>query len=121
MNQKEFAKRRRQLARMMESDSIAIVPASSPKLRNGDSDYPYRQDSDFYYLTGFSEPDSVMVLVPGRGHAEYILFCRDRDPVAEAWDGPRAGTDGAVEEFGADDAFPISDIDEILPGLMEGK
>ncbi|TDJ35460.1 MAG: Xaa-Pro aminopeptidase [Gammaproteobacteria bacterium] len=121
MNQKEFTKRRRQLTRMMESDSIAIVPAASPKLRNGDADYPYRQDSDFYYLTGFAEPDSVMVLVPGRGHAEYILFCRDRDPKAEAWDGPRAGTDGAVEEFGADDAFPIADINEILPGLMEGK
>lgn len=121
MNQKEFAKRRRQLARMMESDSIAIVPAASPKLRNGDSDYPYRQDSDFHYLTGFSEPDSVMVLVPGRGHAEYILFCRDRDPVAEVWNGPRAGTEGAVEDFAADDAFPIADIDEILPGLLEGK
>lgn len=121
MNQKEFAKRRRQLARMMDSDSIAIVPAASPKLRNGDADYPYRQDSDFYYLTGFSEPDSVMVLVPGRGHAEYIVFCRDRDPAAEAWDGPRAGTEGAVEDFGADDAFPIADIDEILPGLLEGK
>lgn len=121
MNQKEFAKRRRQLARMMDKDSIAIVPAASPKTRNGDAHYPYRQDSDFQYLTGFPEPDSVMVLAPGRGHAEYILFCRDRDPDAEAWDGPRAGPEGAQSDYGADDAFPITDIDEILPGLLEGK
>lgn len=115
----EFAKRRRQLMRMIGEGGIAILPAAPERLRNGDVEYRYRQDSDFHYLTGFSEPDAVAVLIPGRNHAEYILFCRDRDPAREAWDGRRAGPDGAIADFGADDAFPSSDIDDILPGLLE--
>src|SRR5690606_12253190 len=86
-----------------------------------DAHYPYRQDSDFHYLTGFAEPDAVLALVPGRKPAEVILFCRERDRERERWDGPRAGTEGAVAAFGMDDAFPIDDIDEILPGLIEGR
>jgi Xaa-Pro aminopeptidase len=117
----EFARRRRQLVRLMGRNSIAIVPAAPVRLRNNDVEYPYRQDSDFYYLTGFTEPEAVAVLVPGRAAAEYILFVRDRDPLRETWDGRRAGPDGAVEKFAADDAFPISDLDEILPGLMENR
>lgn len=84
-------------------------------------EYAYRQDSDFYYLTGFPEPESVAVLVPERDQGEYVLFCRERDDEREQWDGHRAGPDGAVEHYGADDAFPIGDIDDILPGLMESK
>ncbi len=117
----EFARRRRQLTRIMGRDSIAIVPAAPVRHRNSDVEYPYRQDSDFHYLTGFSEPESVAVLVPGREAAEYILFVRDRDPLRETWDGRRAGPEGAVERFAADDAFPIGDLDEILPGLMENR
>jgi Xaa-Pro aminopeptidase len=117
----EFARRRRQLARLMGKGSIAILPASPVRTRNNDVEYPYRQDSDFYYLTGFTEPEAVMVLVPGREAAEYILFVRDRDPLKETWEGRRAGPRGAVERFAADDAFPISDLDEILPGLMENR
>ena len=117
----EFRRRRRQLARLMGRNSIAIVPAAPVRHRNNDVEHPYRQDSDFYYLTGFSEPEAVAVLVPGREAAEYILFVRDRDPLRETWDGRRAGPDGAVERFAADDAFPISDLDEILPGLMENR
>lgn len=117
----EFARRRRQLVRLMGRNSIAIVPAAPVRLRNNDVEYPYRQDSDFYYLTGFTEPEAVAVLVPGRAAAEYILFVRDRDPLRETWDGRRAGPDGAVEKYAADDAFPISDLDEILPGLMENR
>lgn len=116
MNQKEFPRRRRQLMRMMGSDAIAILPAAPVRTRNRDVEYNYRQDSDFYYLTGFAEPEAVAVLMPGHG-AEYILFCRERDAEREAWDGDRAGPEGAVDEFGADDAFPIADIDDILPGL----
>jgi Xaa-Pro aminopeptidase len=115
----EFARRRRQLMRIMGRDTIAIVPAAAIKQRNNDVEYAYRQDSDFYYLTGFSEPDAVAVLVPGREHAEFILFVRERDATREIWDGRRAGPAGAVRDFGADDAFPITDIDEILPGLLE--
>jgi len=115
----EFARRRRQLMRLMGRDSIAIVPAAPVRQRNNDVDYAYRQDSDFHYLTGFGEPESVAVLIPGREQAEYILFLRDRDPKREAWNGRRAGPQGATREYGADDAFPITDMDEILPGLLE--
>ncbi|MEJ2346827.1 MAG: Xaa-Pro aminopeptidase [Gammaproteobacteria bacterium] len=121
MNVKEFAKRRRQLMRMMGPDAVAIIPAAPVHVRNRDVEYPYRQDSDFYYLTGFPEPESVAVLLPGRKQAEYVLFCRERDPVMETWNGYRAGQEGACELYGADDSFPIGDIDDILPGLLEGR
>ncbi|MDX5334399.1 MAG: Xaa-Pro aminopeptidase [Gammaproteobacteria bacterium] len=117
----EFTRRRKQLMRMMDRHAIAIIPAAPVRIRNRDAEYPYRQDSDFLYLTGFSEPEAVAVLVPGREHGEYVLFCRERDPVMETWHGRRAGQDGAIEQYGADDSFPISDIDEILPGLMEDR
>ncbi len=117
----EFTRRRRQLMRVMGRDSIAIVPAAPVRHRNNDVEYPYRQDSDFFYLTGFAEPEAVAALVPGRPHAEYVLFVRDRDPQREIWDGRRAGTRGARRQYGAEDAFPIADIDEILPGLMENR
>jgi Xaa-Pro aminopeptidase len=121
MDRKEFARRRRQFMRMIGKEAIAILPAAPVRHRNGDIEYAYRQDSHFYYLTGFQEPDAVAVLAPGRPHAEYLLFVREHDALRESWDGPRAGTEGAVEEYGADDAFPIEDIDEILPGLMEQR
>jgi Xaa-Pro aminopeptidase len=119
MRRDEFAKRRRQLMRHMGRDAIAILPAAPVRMRNNDVEYHYRPDSDFYYLTGFAEPESVAVLIPGRPQGEYVLFVRDRDPAREAWDGMRAGPEGAVRDHGADDAFPVGDIDEILPGLLE--
>jgi Xaa-Pro aminopeptidase len=119
MKKDEFTKRRRQLMRMMGKDAIAILPAAPVRLRNGDVDYFYRPDSDFYYLTGFAEPEAVAVLLPGRPQGEYVLFVRERDPAREIWDGARAGPEGVVRTHGADDAFPFQDIDEILPGLME--
>ncbi len=118
---REYARRRRQLMRMAGPDAIVIVAAAREQLRNNDAHYPYRQDSDFHYLTGFGEPDAVLALVPGRKPAEVILFCRERDRERERWDGPRVGTEGAVASLGMDDAFPIDDIDEILPGLIEGR
>ena len=117
----EFKRRRKQLMRMMGKDSIAILPAASESVRNRDVYYRYRPDSDFYYLTGFHEPDAVAVLIPGRKHAEYILFCRSHDETKAMWDGKMAGQEGAVEEFGADDSFPIGDLDEILPRMLEGR
>lgn len=117
----EFARRRRQLMKLMGRESIAIVPAAPVRMRNSDVEYAYRQDSNFQYLTGFPEPESVAVLVPGRPQGEFLLFVRDRDPQRETWDGRRAGPGGARRDYGADDAFPIADIDEILPGLMEGR
>ena len=115
-----FARRRRELIDHMGS-GVAIIPTAPERIRNRDVHYRYRPDSDFYYLTGFDEPDAVAVIVPGREHGEYILFCRERDPEKEIWDGYRAGQDGAVKDFGADDSFPIDDIDDILPGLLENR
>ncbi|KAA2284994.1 aminopeptidase P N-terminal domain-containing protein [Arenimonas fontis] len=117
----EYARRRRQLMRMADEDAILILPAAPERIRSHDTHYPYRQDSDFWYLSGFPEPEAVLVLVPGRTHGESLLFCRERDPEREAWDGPRAGPEGAVERYGVDDAYPITDLDDILPGLLEGR
>ena len=117
----EYARRRKALMEQMEPNSIAILPAAPVYIRNRDVEHVYRQDSDFQYLTGFPEPEAVMALIPGREHGEYVLFCRERDPERELWDGLRAGQDGAVAQYGADDAFPIGDIDDILPGLIEGR
>ncbi|RMG38347.1 MAG: M24 family metallopeptidase [Gammaproteobacteria bacterium] len=121
MKSTEFARRRRQLMRMLGRDAIAILPTAPEQVRNRDVHYPYRPDSDFYYLTGFPEPEAVAVLMPGRPQGEYLLFCRERDPAKEQWDGRRAGLEGAVADYGADDAFPYSDLDDIMPGLLEGR
>ena len=109
MNDKEFLRRRKQLMGMVGEEGIAILPAAPVRTRTRDIEHRYRQDSDFYYLTGFAEPGAVAALVPGRGSGEYLLFCRERDKEKERWDGSRAGPDGAVERYGADDAFPIDD------------
>ena len=119
MKQEEFARRRQQLMRMLGRGGIAILPSAPVVRRSRDVEYRFRQDSDFYYLTGFGEPESVAVLVPGRENGEYLLFCRERDRERELWDGARAGPEGAIRDGGADDAFPINDIDDILPGIME--
>ncbi|WP_166263321.1 Xaa-Pro aminopeptidase [Marinobacter caseinilyticus] len=117
----EFADRRRRLMEQMAPDSIAIVAAAPERTRNRDVLHPFRQDSDFQYLTGFGESDAVLALIPGREHGESVLFCKERNPEKELWDGFLAGPEGAIERFGLDDAFPIADIDEILPGMIEGR
>ncbi|MFP5427415.1 MAG: Xaa-Pro aminopeptidase [Gammaproteobacteria bacterium] len=117
----EYARRRKALMAQMVPNSIAILPAAAVAIRNRDVEHVYRQDSDFQYLSGFPEPEAVIALIPGREHGAYVLFCRERNPERELWDGLRAGQEGAVRDFGADDAFPITDIDEILPGLIEGR
>ena len=117
----EFARRRRQLMRIMGRDAIAILPAAPMRTRNNDVHYGYRQDSDFHYLSGFPEPEAVVALIPGRPQGEYVMFVRERNAEREIWDGKRAGPEGARRQYGADDAFPITDIDEILPGLIESR
>ena len=106
---------------IMGEDAVAILPAALVRMRNRDAEFQYRQDSDFHYITGFDEPEAVAVLVPGREHGEYILFCRENDKKMETWNGLRAGQDGAIDKYAADDSFPIDDIDDILPGLLENK
>ena len=115
----EFSKRRRRLMEFMGPGGIAVLPAAPTRPRSRDTDYVYRQDSDFHYLTGFGEPEAVAVLIPERPEGEFLLFCRERNPERELWDGARAGPEGALADNGADDAFPIDDIDDILPGLLE--
>lgn len=116
-----YARRRAELINQIGENDIVIVPTSTEKSRNGDVIYQFRADSDFYYLSGFDEPEAVLVISPGRDSGEYVLFCRERDPVREMWDGRRAGLEGAMARYGADDAFPIEDINDILPGMMEEK
>ncbi len=106
---------------LMEPNSIAILPSALLLTRNGDVEYRFRQDSDFHYLTGFDEHDSVVLLIPGRKHGEAILFCRERDEDLERWHGKVTGPERAMQLYGLDDAFPITDIDDIVPGLIEGK
>ena len=101
--------------------NIAIIASASVRTRNRDVDYPFRQDSDFYYLTGFNEPDALAVFIPGRKQGQYILFCREFDEQKALWEGAHAGLEGATEHYCADDSFPIEDIDEIIPGMLENK
>ncbi len=117
----EFVRRRRQLMRMAGPDAAILVAAAPERMRNADAAWPYRQDSDFHYLCGFPEPQALLALLPGRPQGEVILFCRERDAAAERLHGPRVGPGEAVEDYGLDDAFPIDDIDDILPGMLEGR
>ena len=115
--------RRPQLAefmRRMEEDSVAIVASAPEAVRSNDTHYRYRQDSDFYYLTGFDEPDSIAVVSPSHPEHPYVLFVRPRDPERETWDGRRAGVEGARSRHGADAAFPVEEFSEKLAGLIDG-
>src|SRR4051812_29757659 len=111
-----YAERRRRLAQRMGA-GIAVVPTAPERIRNRDSDYLYRFDSYFYYLTGFPEPDAVLVLVSGE-QPRAILFCRERNPERELWDGLRHGPEGAREAFGLDEAYPIAELEEQMPKLL---
>lgn len=117
----EYAQRRQQLMQRMTPNSIAILPAAAISPRNSSVEYPYRQHSDFFYLSGFAEPEAMLVLIPEREQGEFILFCRERSPERELWEGLRAGQEGAKNDYQADDAFPISALDNILPDLIEGR
>ncbi len=119
--QTEYSQRRQQLMSQMEANSIAIVPTAVETVRNRDVEHPFRQDSDFYYLSGFAEANACLVLIPGREQGEYIVFCNPKDPALEIWTGRRAGPEGVAKEFYADEAYPIEAIDSVLPELIEGK
>ncbi|MGB0467302.1 MAG: Xaa-Pro aminopeptidase [Pontibacterium sp.] len=115
-----FEERRRNLMAQMKPHSIAIIPSAQLQPRNRDVDYAFRQDSDFYYLSGFDEPDAVLVLIPGRAAGEYVVFCQDRDPEMEIWHGYRAGPEGLKVDYGAAQAHAIGTIDEQMPKLLDG-
>ncbi len=121
IKQQEFARRRLQLMRMAGEDSIIILCAAAEKIRNSDVHYPYRQNSDFMYLTGFHEPDAVLCLVPDEKAPKSILFCRERDPEREMWDGPMTGLKGAISQYGMDEAIDIEELGKRLPKLLQDR
>jgi Xaa-Pro aminopeptidase len=116
----DFAARRARLAAQMLPGAVAVLPTAPEVARNSDSDYPYRHDSYFYYLTGFTEPESVLVLVAAHGDrpARSVLFCREKNLEREIWDGYRYGPEAARTAFGMDEAWPISELDTRLPDLL---
>lgn len=114
------AKRRQILFSKMVKNSIAILPGNNLQYRNGDSEYHFRQNSNFYYLSGFCEPDSVLVLIKS-AKEEYILFCKEKNLEDEIWHGPRFGPEEAKRDFKADEAYDISELEKKLPLLLENK
>lgn len=116
-----FAGRRRRLAEQIGDTGIAIIPAATEVIRNYDVHHEFRQDSMFWYLTGFHEPDAVAVLTPGSDEAEYTLFVRPKDPAQEVWTGIRTGPEGAKERFGADAAYDVSELEDVLERYMIGR
>ena len=118
---KEMRTRRKELMAQMEPNSIGLVPSAPPSFRNNDAEYLYRQNSDFYYLTGFAEEHALLALIPGRKQGEVVLFCQEKNKEKELWTGILMGPDAAIQNLAIDDAYPIADIDDILPGLIEGR
>lgn len=117
----EYQQRRQRLLAELDPNGIAIIASASVVERNEGNEYPFRQDSNFQYLTGFPEPDAVLVLIPNRAEGQVLLFCRDRDPAMEVWTGIRAGQEGAVKNYGIEQAFSIQQLDELMPTLLDGR
>jgi len=118
--QAEFKRRRRHLLATLPRDTVVLLPAAKELLRSRDTEFPFRQDSDFFYLSGFNEPDALLVLTNRKGRRYAELFCRERDATLEIWHGRRAGPAGAVRDFGMDAAYPLAQLDERLPDLFAG-
>jgi Xaa-Pro aminopeptidase len=116
-----YREHRSRLAEIVGSDGIAVIPAAAETIRNDDVTHDFRQESNFVYLTGFEEPDAVAVIAPGHPDGEFVLFVRPRDPEMEAWNGYRAGVEGARSRYGADAAYDVAEIDEVLPRMMLGR
>lgn len=116
-----FAQRRAALMQSIGAQGVAIIPAAHEQVRSRDTHFPFRQDSDFHYLTGFPEPEAIAVLCPGRKEGAYVLFVRPRNAEREIWDGRRAGPEGAMVRYDADQAFAIDLFETELPKLLAGR
>ncbi|HEX6287525.1 MAG TPA: aminopeptidase P N-terminal domain-containing protein, partial [Acidimicrobiia bacterium] len=116
-----YAEARRRLAEVVGPDGLAVIPAAHEVIRNYDVTHPFRQDSFFWYLTGFDEPESVAVIAPGHDDGDFTLFVRPKDPSLEVWTGIRAGTEGAKETYGADAAYELAELDDVLERMMHGR
>ncbi|MDH5300616.1 MAG: Xaa-Pro aminopeptidase [Gammaproteobacteria bacterium] len=121
LSRNEFKQRRKKLLAQLGSNGMAIIPTAHEVKRNRDTEFRFRPHSDFHYLTGFAEPEAVAVFLPGRKEGEYVLFCRERDPLMETWHGRRAGLEGAERDFDAQQVFAIDQLDEIMPELMANR
>src|SRR5262245_3595933 len=113
-----FAARRAAYMQALGPAAVALIASPPERVRNGDSHYRFRQSSDLYYLTGFVEPETVLVLRPGADAEKVVMFVRPRDRDLEIWNGRRAGIEGAVARFGADAAYPIDELDDRLMGII---
>src|SRR6202795_1208177 len=118
-NSEAFRARRKRFMDAIGAGATAILPSAPVAIRSGDVEFIYRQDSDFYYLTGFAEPESVAIFSPGHPDGEFVLFVRPRDRERETWTGRRAGIEGAMIEYGADKAYVIDELEKILPRYLE--
>jgi len=117
----EYRQRRERLMAKLPSHAALLVPGASLVTRSHDSEYPFRQQSDFYYLTGLQEPEALLLLLPGRAEGQSVVFCQDRDPTLEAWTGRRLGAQGVVSQHGLDQAFENAERDALLPTLLDGR
>ena len=120
MDNEAFLRRRREFAAAI-GDGIAVIPAAGLQVRNDDVDHDFRQDSDFFFLTGFDEPDAVAVINPNHDEEQFVLFVRPRDREMEIWNGYRAGVEGAVADYGADAAYPLSELAGKLREYLVGR
>ncbi len=116
----EYQRRRKRLVKAIGKRGVAVIPAATEQLRNHDNPWPFRQSSDFHYLTGLVEPDALLVLCPKRIEGEVVCFVSPRDPERERWEGPQLGVDDAPRVLGVDQAFAIDELDERLPELLSG-
>ncbi len=119
---KEFLQRRTRLLSQLDKNAVAVIPAAVELTRSRDTEFPFRQDSDFYYLTGFNEPDAVLVLCKDRDEqVSSHLFCRNKDKIAEIWHGRRVGYEQAKTQYLFDHSYPLSELDEQLQALVNTK
>jgi len=118
IKQTEYKSRREKFISQLGKNSIAILPSANEIIRNGDVNFPFRQNSNFYYLTGFNEPEAVAVFFPDFTQGEYILFCREHDPIKEQWEGLRVGQDGACKQFAADQSYSITELDKVIAEML---
>ena len=117
-NNKTYVKRRKEISKLMESNSCFLINSANLKFRNNDSSYFFRQDSNFYYLSGFVEPDSLIMI---ENNGKSTLFCRERNLELEKWDGFMHGVDGAKKTFGFDECFDITEKENLIPEMIKGK
>ena len=118
---REYSRRRAALIEGLQPGGIALLAAAPERVRSRDVHHAYRQDSDFFYLTGFAESRALLALVPGREEGEVVLFCQPKDPQKELWEGKLLGPEAAVESLGVDQAYPVGEIDKVVPELMAGR